>query len=91
MASTSPSWQEEPSRLAHEDVDVSAREATPRLRERLGRAAWVVVPCLILIALHVLFALSRDRPLIFADEAGYIGNARYLAGGLPIKMLPVFI
>ncbi len=47
----------------------------------------MVVPCLGLVVLHVLFALTRDRPLIFADEAGYIGNARYLAGGLPIKML----
>lgn len=47
----------------------------------------MVVPCIVLVVLHVLFALSRDRPLIFADEAGYIGNARYLAGGLPIKML----
>jgi hypothetical protein len=86
VASTSPSWQE-PSRLGHDEVVASATEVTPGTRERLRRAAWVVVPCLVLVVLHVLFALSRDRPLIFADEAGYIGNARYLAGGLPIKML----
>jgi hypothetical protein len=53
----------------------------------LRRVLWLLVPCLVLVVFHVAFALSRDRPLIFADEAGYIGNARFLAGGLPIKML----
>jgi hypothetical protein len=44
-------------------------------------------PFLLLIIVHASLALMRDRPLIFADEAGYIGNARYLAGGLPIKLV----
>lgn len=51
------------------------------------RAVWLVgVSSLLLVAIHTYVALSRDRPLIFADEAGYLGNARFLAGGLPIKM-----
>jgi hypothetical protein len=50
------------------------------------QALWLLIPCLLLVVLHTWVALSRDRPLIFADEAGYLGNARFLAGGLPIKM-----
>lgn len=73
-------------KLARSEV-ASAIEAAPRMRERLLRRVWLIAPCVVLVVLHVLFALSRDRPLIFADEAGYIGNARYLAGGLPIQML----
>jgi hypothetical protein len=61
--------------------------AIPAVSTRRWHLVWLLSPCLVLVILHVLFALSRDRPLIFADEAGYIGNARYLAGGLPIKML----
>ena len=66
----------------------SASEA-PRSTRATGRLGWLwlALPLAVLVAAHVLFALVRDRPLIFADEAGYIGNARYLAGGLPIKML----
>jgi hypothetical protein len=55
--------------------------------EARWRSLLIIGPCLILIILHVTLALMRNRPLIFADEAGYIGNARYLAGGLPIKLL----
>lgn len=55
-------------------------------RERWREALLVVGPWLLLILAHSALALSRDRPLIFADEAGYLGNARYLAGGLPIKL-----
>lgn len=63
-------------------------EASPRLANPTRNAAiWLIVPCLVLVALHVSLALTRDRPMIFADEAGYIGNARYLAGGIPIKLI----
>jgi hypothetical protein len=68
-------------------MQTASSEAGPNPETTLQRVLWLLVPCLVLIVLHVAVALSRDRPLIFADEAGYIGNARFLAGGLPIKML----
>jgi hypothetical protein len=45
-----------------------------------------MIPWLGLVAFHLVLALQRDRPMIFGDEAGYIGNARYFSGGLPIRM-----
>src|SRR5688572_4319906 len=68
-------------------MQTASSEAVPHPETTLRRALWLLVPCLVLVVIHVVYALTRDRPLIFADEAGYIGNARFLAGGLPIKML----
>jgi hypothetical protein len=66
----------------------SARADEISERRRLGKrkALLLIGPCVLLALLHVGLALTRDRPLVFADEAGYLGNARFLAGGLPIKL-----
>lgn len=64
----------------------SAADARHRARERRREALLLIGPLLVLVVVHVTLAMMRDRPLIFADEAGYLGNARYLAGGLPIKL-----
>ena len=35
---------------------------------------------LALVILHLLMGMQMEQPLIFSDELGYLGNARYLAG-----------
>jgi hypothetical protein len=83
--------------VSHAPAAVEAKERTVQpassessradARRVPRQAVWVVAASsLFLVAVHTYVALSRDRPLIFADEAGYLGNARFLAGGLPIKM-----
>jgi hypothetical protein len=32
------------------------------------------------VALFIFLGISRQQPLMFADELGYLGNARYIAG-----------
>jgi hypothetical protein len=41
---------------------------------------------LALVFLHLLSGLQMEQPLVLADELGYLGNARYLAGAshLPV-------
>lgn len=69
------------------EPELEHRSAAVRLaRERWREALLVVGPWLLLVLAHTALALTRDRPLIFADEAGYLGNARFLAGGLPIQL-----
>ena len=38
-----------------------------------------------LVIIHLLVGMQMEQPLIFSDELGYLGNARFLAGtaGLP--------
>jgi hypothetical protein len=72
--------------LEHRPIqDVRARTRT-RAPERRREAVLLFGPLLVLVLVHVALAMTRDRPLIFADEAGYLGNARFLAGGLPIQL-----
>jgi hypothetical protein len=44
------------------------------------RAGALLLPYLALVLLHLLSGLAMEQPLILADELGYLGNARYLAG-----------
>jgi hypothetical protein len=37
-------------------------------------------------ALRSVLALARSGPVLFADEAGYLGNARVLSGGIEFAM-----
>jgi hypothetical protein len=37
-------------------------------------------------AIRVVLALVRSGPVLFADEAGYLGNARVLSGGIELAM-----
>jgi hypothetical protein len=77
--------EEQPERSSIE-TRAPADEGSERRALDKRKALLLLGPCLFLAALHVGLALTRDRPLIFADEAGYLGNARFLAGGLPIKL-----
>jgi len=45
-------------------------------------SSWMLLflPYLALVSLHVILGLGIQRPYIFADELGYLGIARYLAG-----------
>jgi hypothetical protein len=78
-------WQMAAS-VGYDKLEMASTESTRSQVSSRRQLLWFAIPGLALVLLHVLVALTRDRPLIFADEAGYIGNARYLAGGLPIKM-----
>ncbi len=40
----------------------------------------LLLPFAVLVVLHVLSGLQMEQPIIMADEVGYLGNARYLAG-----------
>jgi hypothetical protein len=48
------------------------------------RAAGLVLPFLVLVFVHMLSGVQAEQPLILADELGYLGNARYLAGTAPL-------
>ena len=43
-----------------------------------------VLPIGVLLVLQLVMVLARDQPLTMADEAGYLANARYLAGVAPM-------
>jgi hypothetical protein len=51
----------------------------------LRRSAPVLGPYSLLVAVHVALAWTMRQPHLFADELGYLGHARYLAGtgGMP--------
>jgi hypothetical protein len=46
----------------------------------LLRSGSRLLPFLVLVAIHLLSGLQMEQPTILADELGYLGNARYLAG-----------
>lgn len=39
-----------------------------------------------LLVVHLWYVLGQSGPELFADEAGYLGNARWLLGGTPYTM-----
>jgi hypothetical protein len=41
----------------------------------------------VLVAVHAACALPMQEPALFADELGYLGNARYLAGVAPMPRM----
>ena len=60
---------------------MTAASATPESTGRAAaRAGELLLPYLALVALHLLGSLAMRQPLVLADELGYLGNARYLAG-----------
>jgi hypothetical protein len=44
----------------------------------------ILLPYLVLVFLHLLSGIQMEQPLVLADEVGYLGNARYLAGTAPM-------
>jgi hypothetical protein len=40
----------------------------------------LVLPYLALVFIHLLSGMQMEHPIVLADEVGYLGNARYLAG-----------
>ena len=46
----------------------------------------VLVTSVLLLALRLTLSLARSGPVIMADEAGYLTNARVLADGMPAEM-----
>lgn len=40
----------------------------------------LLIPYLVLVSIHFLSSLGMEQPIVLADELGYLGNARYLAG-----------
>ena len=52
----------------------------------------LVLGTLALVALRLILALFRDGPVLVADEAGYLLNARALTGGTPgeLRLAPFY-
>jgi hypothetical protein len=66
-----------------------ATVAGPRFAQRLSSASgpqslgWlIVVGFLVHLALRLALGVGRDGPVIFADETGYLANARVMSGGV---------
>ena len=49
-------------------------------RPYFRRTGGLLLPYLALVLIHLLSGVQMEQPLILADEAGYLGNARYLSG-----------
>src|SRR5579884_3352047 len=52
----------------------------PSENGRYGLVITLVVPYLVLVAVHVWLSWATWQPTVFMDELGYLGNARFLAG-----------
>jgi hypothetical protein len=60
---------------------VSAAAASPgRSGRGVAPVLGLLLPYLALVLVHLLSGLAMQQPLVLADELGYLGNARYLAG-----------
>ncbi|MEA2219215.1 MAG: hypothetical protein QOJ35_1841 [Solirubrobacteraceae bacterium] len=53
---------------------------------RIAPRRVLAVGTLALLALRIAISLARTGPVVMADEAGYLLNARILAGGMPAQM-----
>ena len=60
--------------------------AVPAAAGRLSPRWILVAGTLSLLGLRLLISLSRSGPVIMADEAGYLFNAKVLAGGMAAEM-----
>jgi hypothetical protein len=52
----------------------------PSENGRYGLVITLVVPYLVLVAVHIRLSWATWQPTVFMDELGYLGNARFLAG-----------
>lgn len=50
------------------------------LSRHIKIGAVLFIPYLLLVLVHFLFSVPVYAPMLVADELGYLGNARYLAG-----------
>jgi hypothetical protein len=59
---------------------------------RLLERRQLLLGTLALLALRLVLSLFRDGPLVVADEAGYLLNARILTGGTPgeLRLAPLY-
>ncbi len=53
------------------------------MTDRLSLRSQLIAGTAVLLVLRALLSLTRTGPVLVADEAGYLTNARVLAGGLP--------
>jgi len=61
----------------------SARKV-PRPPVELWSLGWLLLAGFLLqVVLRVAISIGRDGPTNFADETGYLANARAIAGGVP--------
>jgi hypothetical protein len=64
---------------------VDVRWARGDVEARRGASRWFVlaaiVGAVVLFALHALQGAQVRAPVIFYDEGGYLGNARYMVSG----------
>ena len=48
--------------------------------DSISKYAFLVLPYGVLVLVRAVIGLQMEQPFIIADEIGYLGNARYLAG-----------
>jgi hypothetical protein len=62
------------------------------LTDRLSLRSQLIAGTAALLLLRALLSLFRTGPVLVADEAGYLTNARVLAGGLPgqLELAPFY-
>jgi len=58
----------------------------PHFSDRPVVLKWLILPYLLLIIIHLVYAVNIQQPWYFADESGYLGNARYLSGNSHMRM-----
>jgi hypothetical protein len=76
--------QDAASARSSDELEIEVIEAPKR---RIDAAyVWLWAAAAVVALLHFAFAHPPPGPRIFADEIGYLANARYLAGGHAIDM-----
>jgi len=59
----------------------------PHYSNRLFALRWLILPYFLLIIIHLIYGINMQQPWLFADEMGYLGNAKYLSGNDHIRMI----
>lgn len=59
----------------------------PHYSNRLFALRWLILPYFLLVIIHLIYSINMQQPWFFADEMGYLGNAKYLSGNDHIRMM----
>jgi hypothetical protein len=64
----------------------SKHEVAPRAEPVLHRRFYVLIPFFVLLLFRIALIVPFNQPHIFADEAGYLTNARHFSGRPSLSM-----
>lgn len=62
----------------------------PNYLNRLFELRWLILPYCLLIIIHLTCSINMQQPWFFADEMGYLGNAKYLSGNDHVRMIGAY-